>query len=151
MFLSTWSCLPLTTAWFSCLIRTQSSINDFFLEKPLRPVLLSHEIYLRCAYIYEIVPLARKPPPKPAKPHTNYPQINQTTHKPTKSKLAYFFPWKHLLWLGINSGLKNLTICCPTKYDLFTHPAREKKWVHFFDILARFHILFSSLHSSLRC
>lgn len=61
MFLSTWSCLPLTTAWFSCLIRTQSSINDFFLEKPLRPVLLSHEIYLRCAYIYEIVPLARKP------------------------------------------------------------------------------------------
>ena len=40
-------------------------------------------------------------------------------------------------------------ICQPTKYDLFTHPAREEKWVHSFNIPARFRILSSPLHSSL--
>ena len=69
---------------------------------------------------------------KPPKPSTNNPKTSQTTHKPPTNhpKIASFFPWRHFLWFGINSGPKNRNNCHPTKYDPFTHPAWEEKWVH---------------------
>ena len=100
------------------------------------------------------------------KPPTKHPQISQTTHKSATSptnqsyhpqtsqipekpptnqpEISCFFPWRHFLWLGINSGPKNRNISHPTKYDPFTHPAREEKWMQFLIFLPDF--IFHLLH-----
>ena len=84
------------------------------------------------------------------KPPTNHRQTSHTTHKlstnhlqtgqipdkpPTNHPKIASFPRRHFLWLGINSGPKNRNICHPTKYDFFTHPVWEEKWVCFFIFL----------------
>ena len=77
--------------------------------------------------------------PQTIKPPTNYLQASQTTYKPAKyqtnqPKIASFLPWRHFLWLGINSGPKNPNICHPTKYDPFTYPVWEQNcaWIFIF-------------------
>ena len=109
-------------------------------------------------------------PHKPAKPPTNQPnhlnhlQTIRTTHKPTKpptSQLVHSqtsqipdkppinlpkilsFPWRHFLWLGINSEPKNRHICNPTICDRFANRCS------YFCVHSRFRISPSPLHCSL--
>ena len=79
-----------------------------------------------------------------ATPTTNHPQTSQMLDKPhtNQPKITSVVPWSHFLWLGVNSGAMNHIICHPKKYDPFTYPAREKKWVHLFIFLPDFAFCF---------